>query len=263
MSLCVLPLGLLVLLFLFVFLLSVGVGPCAALCTHLGSHLQPSNNKSSRARHPPPRSLPFSPPPLPVSLYSGTVFQRVIDDSIVVPGEVKRLVFCTGKVYYDLAQERKNKGVKDVALVRVEQVRARVISCCLPCSHLCLCGALVSRGLLTRRPCVRHDLQIAPFPYELVAEALKKYAGAEIVWAQEEPRNMGAWQYVRPRLVTANKLAKIAPYDPRYGEPLRRTALLLGALCPISYLPLPAVLLAWRRWLMVVCVCLMVCVCVW
>jgi 2-oxoglutarate dehydrogenase E1 component len=59
-------------------------------------------------------------------------------------------------------------------------------------------------------------LQIAPFPYDRVAENLKKYRNAEVVWAQEEPRNMGSWAYVNPRLVTSNKLAKIASFTPKY-----------------------------------------------
>ena len=49
-----------------------------------------------------------------------------------------------------------------------------------------------------------------------MAECLRKYKNAEVVWAQEEPRNMGAWSYVFPRLITANKLANVAPFTPKY-----------------------------------------------
>jgi 2-oxoglutarate dehydrogenase E1 component len=62
--------------------------------------------------------------------------------------------------------------------------------------------------------------QIAPFPHDVVADVLKKYSNAEIVWAQEEPRNMGAWQYVNPRLQTSNQLAEVKPFTPVYiGRP--------------------------------------------
>ena len=46
-------------------------------------------------------------------------------------------------------------------------------------------------------------MQISPFPYDLVATELSRYPNAELVWTQEEPKNMGAWQYVQPRFSTA------------------------------------------------------------
>lgn len=97
-----------------------------------------------------------------------TTFQRVIPDvhsALKKPEEVRKIVFCTGKVYYDLDKHRMDNNINDVAIARVEQ--------------------------------------IAPFPFDLVAEELKKYPNAEVVWAQEEPRNMGAWTYVAPRIRTA------------------------------------------------------------
>ncbi len=75
----------------------------------------------------------------------GTKFKRVIDDDatqIVAPEAVKRVVFCTGKLFYELAQERKNKGIKDVAFVRVEQVRT------------CWAVARGAVGLRCRHACV-------------------------------------------------------------------------------------------------------------
>lgn len=99
---------------------------------------------------------------------SGTFFQRVIPEqskNLVEPGAVKRLVFCTGKVYYDILKERSFRNVEDLAIVRVEQ--------------------------------------ISPFPFDLVAEEAAKYPNAEIVWRQEESKNMGAWAYVQPRFATA------------------------------------------------------------
>jgi 2-oxoglutarate dehydrogenase E1 component len=66
----------------------------------------------------------------------------------------------------------------------------------------------------TCRSCCR--FQIAPFPYDKVAEALRKYGNAEVVWSQEECKNMGAWSYVAPRLQTANKLAQRPAFTPKY-----------------------------------------------
>jgi len=92
-------------------------------------------------------------------------FQVVIDDPIAqhARDEVRRVVFCTGKVYYDLAAARGAAERPDVGLIRVEE--------------------------------------LYPWPHELVAEIVDRYRNvAEVVWAQEEPKNMGAWSFVAPRL---------------------------------------------------------------
>jgi 2-oxoglutarate dehydrogenase E1 component len=97
-------------------------------------------------------------------LSSGT-FQPVIDDVAVVQHRetVKRIVFCTGKIYYDLAEKRKRDGGEGVALVRVEE--------------------------------------LYPWPHDEVARVVDLYPAIEdVVWAQEEPKNMGAWTFVWPRL---------------------------------------------------------------
>lgn len=88
-------------------------------------------------------------------------FLSVIDDSTVVPEKCKRVVFCTGQLYFFLEKHRETQKVKDVAIVRIEE--------------------------------------LSPFPRKEIEELLKKYAKAELVWAQEEPRNMGAWNHVEPR----------------------------------------------------------------
>jgi len=95
---------------------------------------------------------------------SETTFHRVLPDTakLVAGDKVKRIVFCTGKVYYDLEQERDDRKIRDVALVRIEQ--------------------------------------LYPFPADSIAEQLKKYPNAEMVWCQEEPRNMGAWAFLDRRL---------------------------------------------------------------
>ncbi|GGD46763.1 2-oxoglutarate dehydrogenase E1 component [Muriicola marianensis] len=86
-------------------------------------------------------------------------FMEVIDDQSVKADKVKSLVFCTGKFYYDLLAAREELGREDVALVRVEQ--------------------------------------LFPLPAEQMREIIAKYKKAEeVVWAQEEPRNMGAWAHL-------------------------------------------------------------------
>lgn len=96
-------------------------------------------------------------------------FRRVIpEESPAVtdaPEQVRKVVFCSGKVYYNLMQERLKRKQTDVAIARVEQ--------------------------------------IAPFPFDLVAEEVRKYPGAQLIWTQEESKNMGAWSYVKPRFQTA------------------------------------------------------------
>ncbi|XP_031841222.1 oxoglutarate dehydrogenase Nc73EF isoform X2 [Nomia melanderi] len=98
-----------------------------------------------------------------------TEFLRVIPEEGVAaqnPRNVKRVVFCSGKVYYDLKKARAEKKLDDkVAIARVEQ--------------------------------------ISPFPYDLVKKEAAKYPDAELIWAQEEHKNQGAWTYVQPRFFTA------------------------------------------------------------
>ncbi len=83
-------------------------------------------------------------------------------DRLAPPDQVKRVVICSGKVYYDLLAERREKGVQDVAIVRLEQ--------------------------------------IFPFPERTLGDILKPYANADVVWCQEEPANMGAWSFVDRRI---------------------------------------------------------------
>ncbi|XP_065526860.1 2-oxoglutarate dehydrogenase-like, mitochondrial isoform X2 [Lathamus discolor] len=101
-------------------------------------------------------------------MVSGTTFQRVIPENGLAahaPHDVKRVIFCTGKVYYDLVKERKNQDLeKQVAITRLEQ--------------------------------------ISPFPFDLLKEELEKYPGADLVWCQEEHKNSGYYDYVKPRFRT-------------------------------------------------------------
>ncbi len=97
----------------------------------------------------------------PLSEFTKGGFQTVIPDSGGLKSDkVKRVVACSGKVYYDLAKKREEKGVDDVALLRVEQ--------------------------------------LYPFPHKAFAAELKKYPNlTDIVWCQDEPQNQGAWFFVQ------------------------------------------------------------------
>ncbi len=94
----------------------------------------------------------------------GTRFRRVLPEtgSLVADAKVRRVVLCTGKVYYDLLQARQDQGIGDVAIIRMEQMY--------------------------------------PFPRKGLKLQLARYPAAEVVWCQEEPANMGAWTFVQPRI---------------------------------------------------------------
>ncbi|SHJ14966.1 2-oxoglutarate dehydrogenase E1 component [Tangfeifania diversioriginum] len=94
-------------------------------------------------------------------LANGT-FQEVIDDSTAHPEKVERVVFTTGRLYYDLLKYKMEKGISDTAIVRVEQVY--------------------------------------PIPNKQINEILKRYNTADLIWAQDEPENMGAWPMINRKL---------------------------------------------------------------
>ncbi len=110
-----------------------------------------------------PKSLLRNPQAVsPVSELTKGEFQRVIGDETIKAKDVKRLVLCTGKLYYDLAAEREKLKRKDVAIVRVEE--------------------------------------LYPFADKEIKEQLKAYKNADVVWAQEEPKNQGSWWYMLEHL---------------------------------------------------------------
>jgi len=110
----------------------------------------------------------------------GSAFRYVIPEAeVIAPDEqVKRVVLCSGKVYYDLLETRREQGVKDVALVRMEQ--------------------------------------LYPFPGRSLAAAIGAYRNAEVVWCQEEPENMGAWTHVDRRIEEVLTGLDIAAKRPRF-----------------------------------------------
>jgi 2-oxoglutarate dehydrogenase E1 component len=101
-----------------------------------------------------------------------TSFHRIIkDDAEMLPNQVtklekdakiRRVVLCSGKVYYDLLEEREKRGLNDVYLLRVEQ--------------------------------------LYPFPLKSLALELSRFKKADVIWCQEEPKNMGAWSFVQDYL---------------------------------------------------------------
>jgi len=110
----------------------------------------------------------------------GTAFQYVIPeaDSLGPDEAVRRVVLCSGKVYYDLLQARRDQGIRDVALVRVEQ--------------------------------------LYPYPRRTLAAIFAQYRKAEVVWCQEEPENMGAWHFLDRRLEASLADAGRAGARPRF-----------------------------------------------
>ncbi|XP_011498666.1 PREDICTED: 2-oxoglutarate dehydrogenase, mitochondrial isoform X3 [Ceratosolen solmsi marchali] len=131
------------------------------------------------------------------SMLEGTEFQRVIPEEGIAaqsPNNVKRLLFCSGKIYYDLKKARAERKLDDgVGIVRVEQVNKP--------------SALLLFNFIYSNECYfissYYYLQITPFPYDLIKKEVAKYPNAELVWAQEEHKNQGAWGYVQPRFHTA------------------------------------------------------------
>ncbi|MGJ0426294.1 2-oxoglutarate dehydrogenase E1 component [Methylocystis sp.] len=99
-------------------------------------------------------------------------FQRILlDDAEMAVNEkatlktdenIRRVILCSGKVYYDLLEDREKRGIDDVYLLRVEQ--------------------------------------LYPFPLKSLVTAMSRFKNAEVVWCQEEPKNMGAWFFVEPYL---------------------------------------------------------------
>ena len=102
----------------------------------------------------------------------GSSFHRVLwDDAEYRPGstvklvsdqKIKRVVMCSGKVYYDLLEEREKRGIDNVYLLRIEQ--------------------------------------FYPFPAMSLINELQRFRNAEMIWCQEEPKNMGSWFFMEPNL---------------------------------------------------------------
>jgi 2-oxoglutarate dehydrogenase E1 component len=94
----------------------------------------------------------------PVEDFTSGSFREVIGDNFATPKSVKKVLLCSGKVYFDLLEEQQKNKRKDVAIIRLEQ--------------------------------------LAPFPKVQLEAELGKYKNAKVYWVQEEPENMGAWTYI-------------------------------------------------------------------
>lgn len=97
----------------------------------------------------------------------GLRFRRVIEEAFPDeiesdPEQIERVVICSGQVYYDILEKRRELGFKKMAIIRVEQ--------------------------------------IAPFPYDHFKSSVLNYKNAHFIWCQEEHQNHGAWSYVWPRI---------------------------------------------------------------
>ncbi|MEH6721490.1 MAG: 2-oxoglutarate dehydrogenase E1 component [Aurantimonas endophytica] len=95
-------------------------------------------------------------------LWDDAEMQKDSPIKLVKDDKIRRVVMCTGKVYYDLLEEREKRGTDDVYLLRLEQ--------------------------------------LYPFPAKALINELSRFKGAEMVWCQEEPKNMGAWAFIDPYL---------------------------------------------------------------
>jgi 2-oxoglutarate dehydrogenase E1 component len=97
----------------------------------------------------------------------GTSFRRILAETeqLAEPAKIRRIILCSGKVYFDLLAERRKRKIDDIAILRVEQ--------------------------------------LYPFPFSSLGAELSRYPHAEVVWCQEEPENMGAWSFVDRRIERA------------------------------------------------------------
>ncbi|WP_315836728.1 2-oxoglutarate dehydrogenase E1 component [Bradyrhizobium prioriisuperbiae] len=117
---------------------------------------------------------------------AGSSFHRVLHDDaekggeikLVADAEVRRVVLCAGKVYYDLYEEREKRGINDIYLLRVEQ--------------------------------------LYPVPVKTLVQELSRFKKAEVVWCQEEPRNMGGWHFIEPYLEWVLNQINAPNRRPRY-----------------------------------------------
>lgn len=94
----------------------------------------------------------------PISEFTSGSFREILPDTTVDAKKVKRVVLCSGKIYYDLEEAREKEKIDNVAIVRIEQIH--------------------------------------PLPKKQMIELLANYKGAEVIWVQEEPENMGYWNYI-------------------------------------------------------------------
>lgn len=101
---------------------------------------------------------------------------------MVAPEKVRKVIFCTGQVYYDLEAQRVKDNKNDIAIMRVES--------------------------------------LCPFPFKEIIAQMKTYNNASWTWAQEEPKNAGAWIYAEPRLNNIMEFMKVKENVSYAGRPI-------------------------------------------
>ena len=118
----------------------------------------------------------------------GSSFHRVLWDlaetspgctlTLAADNEIERVILCSGKVYYDLFDEREKRGLDKVQIIRIEQ--------------------------------------LYPFPSNALMRELARFPRAQFIWCQEEPRNMGAWSFVEPNIEWVLTKVGVPNARPRY-----------------------------------------------
>ena len=110
----------------------------------------------------------------------GSSFRRILPetDTLAEAAKIRRVVLCSGKVYFDLVAERRKRKIDDIAILRIEQ--------------------------------------LYPFPFSRLGLRLAHYPNAEVVWCQEEPENMGAWHFIDRRIERALSGANVKAKRPVY-----------------------------------------------
>ena len=123
----------------------------------------------------------------------GTTFHRIFGEAeaIAPDAEIKRVVLCSGKLYHELLAQRTERKIDKVALLRIEQ--------------------------------------LYPFPLNALGKELRRYPNAEVVWCQEEPKNMGAWTFVDGRIEAVLSGLDIAAKRPRYAGRAESAATATGS----------------------------------
>ena len=118
---------------------------------------------------------------------TGSSFHRVLwddaqkghsDTKLQADSKIKRVVVCSGKVYYDLLEERDARGIDDIYLLRLEQ--------------------------------------FYPFPAKAMVTELGRFKNADVVWCQEEPKNQGAWTFIEPNIEWVLSRLKVKAKRPSY-----------------------------------------------
>jgi len=116
----------------------------------------------------------------------GLRFKRVIEETnqnLARDDQIRKVLLCSGQIYYELANEREKRGINDVAIVRIEQ--------------------------------------LCPFPWRSLEPSLRRYSNAQVLWVQDEPKNQGAWTFMEPRIRNLQSHIGNSQVEPTFaGRPI-------------------------------------------